>query len=138
MLILRTNKISLYNMNTFDDNFIIRLSMDNYRPKGLAKNEAKIFNDKDELLNYKLYIAFDNQDYSSVNNAKLPLIVIHENLKYLDEGDIIAINLKKSALSVLYRKNSTSNSFLLTERCNHFCLMCSQPPRNINDDYLIK
>jgi His-Xaa-Ser system radical SAM maturase HxsC len=138
MLILRTNKISLYNLNKFDDNFIIRLSKDSYRPKGLAKNEAKLYNESDTLLNYKLYLAFDNQDCSVINNAKLPLIVIHENLKYLDEGDIISVSTKNNNLAVLYRKNSTSNSFLLTERCNHYCLMCSQPPKNIQDDYLIQ
>ena len=30
----------------------------------------------------------------------------------------------------LYRRNSSHNSFLVTERCNHYCLMCSQPPRS--------
>jgi His-Xaa-Ser system radical SAM maturase HxsC len=25
----------------------------------------------------------------------------------------------------------------VTERCNHFCLMCSQPPRNVNDEWIL-
>src|SRR4051812_20884845 len=32
---------------------------------------------------------------------------------------------------------SEQNSILLTERCNHYCLMCSQPPRNVQDDRLL-
>src|SRR6185437_5264736 len=27
-------------------------------------------------------------------------------------------------------------AFLLTERCNNYCLMCSQPPRDVNDDHI--
>src|SRR5208282_1982104 len=29
------------------------------------------------------------------------------------------------------------NSFLVTERCNHYCLMCSQPPRDVDDDWIL-
>ena len=38
---------------------------------------------------------------------------------------------------VLYRRNSRHNHFLLTERCNHYCLMCSQPPKTIDDSWII-
>ena len=34
-------------------------------------------------------------------------------------------------------ERSTHNSFLVTERCNHYCLMCSQPPRDIDDRWLL-
>lgn len=40
-------------------------------------------------------------------------------------------------MRTLYRRNSLHNSFLLTERCNHYCLMCSQPPKDVNDDWII-
>jgi His-Xaa-Ser system radical SAM maturase HxsC len=32
---------------------------------------------------------------------------------------------------------SFHNHFLLTERCNHYCLMCSQPPKNIDDSWIV-
>jgi His-Xaa-Ser system radical SAM maturase HxsC len=38
---------------------------------------------------------------------------------------------------VLFRRASKHNSFLVTERCNHYCLMCSQPPRNVKDGWII-
>ena len=28
-------------------------------------------------------------------------------------------------LRTLYRRSSSHNSFLMTERCNHYCLMCT-------------
>jgi His-Xaa-Ser system radical SAM maturase HxsC len=33
---------------------------------------------------------------------------------------------------------SAHNSFLVTEQCNHYCLMCSQPPRNVDDGWLLE
>lgn len=30
------------------------------------------------------------------------------------------------------------NSFLLTERCNNYCLMCSQPPRDVDDGWIVE
>jgi His-Xaa-Ser system radical SAM maturase HxsC len=56
----------------------------------------------------------------------------------LAEGDIISVDAKNKKIRVLYRKASNQNSILLTERCNHYCLMCSQPPKNIDDSWLMK
>ena len=56
---------------------------------------------------------------------------------YLCNGDIIKINATRGSLRTLYRRNSRHNSVLVTERCNNYCLMCSQPPKGINDDYLV-
>jgi His-Xaa-Ser system radical SAM maturase HxsC len=36
----------------------------------------------------------------------------------------------------LYRRSPVHNSFLVTERCNNYCLMCSQPPRDIEDGWI--
>ena len=51
--------------------------------------------------------------------------------------DVLAVELQRPAVRVLYRRNSLHNSFLLTERCNHYCLMCSQPPKSVNDDWIV-
>lgn len=59
------------------------------------------------------------------------------SLSYLSEGDIIRVNFQAGQIRVLYRKQSPHNSLFFTERCNSRCIMCSQPPRDINDDYLI-
>lgn len=65
------------------------------------------------------------------------VFVLPQELNYLASEDIVVINPDKISIKILYRKNSPSNSILVTENCNNFCLMCSQPPRNINDRYLI-
>ncbi len=63
-------------------------------------------------------------------------VLLPEAMSYLSDGDIIALEPSKGALRVLYRRNSPSNSLLVTERCNHYCLMCSQPPKDIDDGYI--
>ena len=38
---------------------------------------------------------------------------------------------------MLYRAASPFNTFLVTERCDNFCLMCSQPPKQADDSWLV-
>ena len=56
---------------------------------------------------------------------------------YLTDGDILGIDPASRRFRVLYRKASRHNSFLVTERCNHYCLMCSQPPRDVDDGWIL-
>lgn len=62
---------------------------------------------------------------------------IPAELGYLSSGDIVRINQSAGELRVLHRHNSNHNVLFFTERCNSRCLMCSQPPRDIDDGYLI-
>lgn len=55
----------------------------------------------------------------------------------LDDGDVIAVYPQSGRVRVLYRRASRHNFFLVTERCNNYCLMCSQPPKKVNDGWLI-
>jgi His-Xaa-Ser system radical SAM maturase HxsC len=56
---------------------------------------------------------------------------------YLGDGDIVGLHPRSRKFRVLYRRGSRHNSFLVTERCNHYCLMCSQPPRDIDDGWIL-
>lgn len=56
---------------------------------------------------------------------------------YLDDGDIVRINPRGESISSVFRKVAPNNSILLTERCNHLCLMCSQPPKSADDSWLL-
>ena len=65
------------------------------------------------------------------------LIVLPAGYDYLSEGDIVGIRGKRGQFRTLYRRSSPYNSFLVTDRCNHYCLMCSQPPRDIDDGWIL-
>lgn len=53
-------------------------------------------------------------------------------------GDVIRLQASKSLITVLYRRGANANRLFLTERCNSLCLMCSQPPRDVDDAWRIK
>jgi His-Xaa-Ser system radical SAM maturase HxsC len=59
------------------------------------------------------------------------------SLRYLGDGDIVRIDPARRSLSALYRRSSRSNALLVTERCDNYCLMCSQPPRDQDDGWLV-
>lgn len=56
---------------------------------------------------------------------------------YLDDGDVIRIEPQRGALQTLYRRRARTNSLLVTERCNNYCVMCSQPPKQRDDSWLV-
>lgn len=62
---------------------------------------------------------------------------LSEEFWYLADGDIVRIEPERRAMAVLYRRASPFNSMLVTERCDNYCVMCSQPPKARNDDYLV-
>lgn len=60
------------------------------------------------------------------------------SLNDFDIGDILLIS-PNGAINSLFRERSSHNSLFITDRCNSNCLMCSQPPRNVDDlDYFFE
>jgi His-Xaa-Ser system radical SAM maturase HxsC len=81
---------------------------------------------------YRGYLYFEKPDGRLPNNSFL----LEKDLFYLRGGDVVKLDPNRKYLRTLYRRNSQQNHFLVTERCNSFCLMCSQPPRDIDDSYI--
>ena len=67
----------------------------------------------------------------------LRLICVSEKFNYLSHGDVIRFYPESGRFRTLYRRESRHNSFLVTDRCNHYCLMCSQPPKDIDDRWIL-
>ena len=88
--------------------------------KDLTTNQSKLFN----------LHSFDKIEDNSISNIT--------GLSDLEIDDIISV--KKSKIRSVYRTKSTNNFIFATIRCNSNCLMCSQPPIDIDDtleNYLI-
>jgi His-Xaa-Ser system radical SAM maturase HxsC len=66
------------------------------------------------------------------------LISVSSQFDYLSDGDIVGIRHGSKRFRTLFRRNSKHNSFLVTERCNNYCLMCSQPPKDIDDRWILE
>jgi His-Xaa-Ser system radical SAM maturase HxsC len=51
------------------------------------------------------------------------------------DGDVVLCVPARNGVDRLFRRSSRHNTLLMTERCDQLCLMCSQPPKNTNDEW---
>jgi His-Xaa-Ser system radical SAM maturase HxsC len=66
------------------------------------------------------------------------LISVPAKFNYFSDGDVVGFHPQSGRFRTLYRRASAHNSILVTDRCNHYCLMCSQPPKDIDDRWLLE
>jgi len=52
---------------------------------------------------------------------------------FLHDGYVAAVDSATGFTRVLYRPESFHNTLFVTDRCNSNCLMCSQPPKEVDD-----
>lgn len=50
------------------------------------------------------------------------------------DGDVVCVDGTKGYAERLIRSRSAHNTFLVTERCDQLCIMCSQPPKKTHND----
>ena len=65
-----------------------------------------------------------------------PTIHLPANLRHVEPGDVISVSPDGHRINVVWKSSATHNSILLTERCDNYCIMCSQPPKDRDDSYL--
>lgn len=98
---------------------------------------------KRKFLNAKDYILLDNS--TKYRNNRYAAIISESEIKDTKdgyplvggikftefcEGDVVLIN-KEGLITFYYEKKAQNgNALFLTERCNHRCIMCPQPPIN--------
>lgn len=115
---------------------VIKLSRNPNLHSALASNCGFVMTDKVPVSKFKIvFVASDSPDPYKL---ECPTYRLPSELNYLGEDDIVSIRSDETRLRVLYRRNSNQNSILLTEQCNHYCLMCSQPPKDVDDSYLME
>src|SRR5436305_15301409 len=65
-----------------------------------------------------------------------PRIELNTDVEYLADDDVVAVD-PGGLLRVLYRRSSRHNFLFVTDQCNSYCLMCSQPPKAVDDRWRI-
>ena len=68
-----------------------------------------------------------------IERAKGCVVSEVKGLELFNEGDVVLIN-KSGEIIFLYEVKSLHNAIFATERCNHRCIMCPQPPVLEEDD----
>ena len=82
-------------------------------------------------------LALNQATFEGAKQTGIPTVLISEKLSHVEEGDILRIFRNNGSTRILVKKKHRQNPILLTERCNNYCVMCSQPPRDIDDSYLV-
>ncbi len=76
--------------------------------------------------------AMPEEPLATLERAKVPIVHGVGALDHLAAGDVVALE-PSGYVRTLYRIGSRSNALFATDRCNSFCVMCSQPPKAIDD-----
>jgi His-Xaa-Ser system radical SAM maturase HxsC len=78
------------------------------------------------------------QVLSSTVLSRLSTPVVHGlSIGHLAEGDVVRVD-ERGHVRTLYRRASKFNALFATDRCSSLCLMCSQPPRKVDDDWRVR
>jgi len=80
---------------------------------------------------YFAYIALSKELNEELIKKELPCLV---NISYTDDlhdGFIVSVN-ENGQIRTLFRPDSEHNTIFTTDACNSNCLMCSQPPKEVD------
>ncbi|MGZ8945730.1 MAG: His-Xaa-Ser system radical SAM maturase HxsC [Methylococcaceae bacterium] len=135
MINLHSKNNSVLGVIHHEQPFIAKITTNSALPKALRAKQVLLMSRSEEPIpdGFGLVlVAYDNELPSFDNAVRLA-----PELRYLKEHDVIKFYPDILKIDALYRKEANTNSFLVTERCNSFCIMCSQPPRDIDDHYLV-
>lgn len=102
-------------------------------PLAGARADSFVFVDDDSSTDYSGYLGI-----LAIGNGPrvtgAPIARGLHHLAFLDDGDVVSAD-PGGFVRVLYRRNSPHNFILATEQCNSLCLMCSQPPKAVDDSH---
>lgn len=92
--------------------------------------------DLKKFKNINKFHAIILEENSSLNLENL-ISGFNSGVSHLNNNDIITIDPRSKLVRTIYRPQSKNNTIFTTERCNSNCLMCSQPPKDIDDSYMV-
>jgi His-Xaa-Ser system radical SAM maturase HxsC len=115
--------------------FIGRICEHAALPKAARAREILLVRTRTETLSpgFRAYLLHEPPDKVPIGDAYL----LAEEMRHLAHGDIVRIDPRRGFVSALYRRSSPSNSLLVTERCDNYCVMCSQPPKELDDSRIV-
>jgi His-Xaa-Ser system radical SAM maturase HxsC len=86
---------------------------------------------------YGLYVTTES-GAETVPPSEAPgaVLKLGSELAHVGSGDIIHVPPGGRRVTVLWKNSAQHNGLLLTEQCDNYCLMCSQPPKEREDSWL--
>ena len=93
--------------------------------KNVFQRSNEILVSKDASTSVFGYVATITTKETIADNGK-PCCVVND-INDFHEGDVVVVN-KQGEIIFIYEIKSNHNAIMATERCNHRCIMCPQPP----------
>lgn len=130
---LKLNGNSLAQGDGFEERTLLILTKSDDIPAAIRNKYALLIDGNESCVEgFGAYITFNKNNFL----LKQRYILLPKEMNFFSENDIVRIQ-SDGRVSSLFRAHSNHNTILLTERCNHYCLMCSQPPKKQDDSILL-
>jgi His-Xaa-Ser system radical SAM maturase HxsC len=126
-----------HNLGPSDHNIVVKVKADDGLPA--SGRHAILIQSKPDRISTRasFYLTCNAEIFESLFQTDTPIVLLPNTLSHVEPGDILRMSVPDSQIRVLFKRSHRQNSFLLTERCNNWCVMCSQPPRNVDDAYIV-
>lgn len=96
---------------------------------GLSEESVVRLNNGDKRPTvFDMCLSSASQNELVYSNDKITIRLSGTSADEID-GDVLLINPRSEVAHRLIRARSVHNTFLITERCDQLCVMCSQPPK---------
>ena len=93
-----------------------------------------------DLAQFKIFAAVITDSpamFDRLTAADIPAVRVQSTEGYR-EGYIVTIEPGSGFIRIIFRPESPHNTIFTTDRCNSNCLMCSQPPKEVDDSHLVE
>jgi His-Xaa-Ser system radical SAM maturase HxsC len=118
--------------STIDNPLVAKITTAELTSREERKDSVLLWRDLSPPVDPSGYMAILSPGSIPAWKSQAPLVHSTIEFEYLTDGDVVSIH-PSGFIRVLYRRNSTHNFILVTDQCNSFCLMCSQPPKQVTD-----
>lgn len=138
MLKLSGKVIRIQAVNVYNDLTLIKVSTNRKLPEVLRRERAYLISDHQIPRGFAHYLLTEqHQKLAEELPAGSDYSILPNDYSYIGDDDVIRLSADRQSIRVLFRASSPNNSILLTEQCNNYCLMCSQPPKTADDSWIL-
>jgi His-Xaa-Ser system radical SAM maturase HxsC len=123
--------------------FTVRLTL-HFSTEALNKTDlaliaplAEEFADLNQCLGFAVVITDSSILFDRLAAAGIPAVRVQSTEGYR-EGYIVTIEPGSGFIRTVFRPESPHNTIFTTDRCNSNCIMCSQPPKEVDDRHLVE
>ena len=138
MLKLSGKIIRIHAVDVLKNLTLIKVSTNRKLPEILRRDMAYLVCDHSIPRGFAHYLLLErHQSRAHELPSDADYSVLPNDYSYIGDNDVVRLSADRQSIRVLFRASSPHNSILLTEQCNHYCLMCSQPPKAVDDSWIL-